>query len=194
MTEDEVLEVIENNAVRIASLYRAKCWWASHEDMAQEARRAQLEAWKKGGYDESFGGGIKRYLWAAGWMAVQRALHKASAPVSTSHRTSNLIGLRRAPTSYTVEGDAVVENPELPILDGEALVIAEDRKRRIQERVVELLGAQGAEFALGVMTHEFAPREVAEHHGVPVSVVYDAQSRLRNILIADRHLYELWRE
>jgi len=193
MNEAEVLEVIEANAVRIASLYKARCWWASHEDMAQEARRAQLEAYRKGGYDEAFGGGVRRYLWAAGWMAVQRVLHKASAPVSTSHRTSNLIGLRRVPTAYTV-GEVVVENPELPTLDGEAAAIAEDRRRRVQERVVALLGPEAAEFALGVMTHEWAPREVAEAHGVPVATVYAVQSRLRNILIGDRALYELWRD
>lgn len=191
---EELEGIIEKNAKKVASLYKRKCWWASHEDMTQEALLAQHQAVERKLYDETFGGNEARYLWATAVHAVLRYVHKTSAPVSTSHRTSNLIGLRRVPTALEGEDGGMYDHPELPTLDGEKTLIAEDHRKRVHARVVELLGEDGAEFALGAMTHEWKPREIAEHHGVSISVVYAAQSKLRSVLISDRALYELWRE
>lgn len=191
-----MLDVMQQNAAKAASLYKRRCWWASYEDMRQEALTAQLEAHARGNFDESFGRPLSAYLWSVAMYAVRRLVHKASAPVSTSHRTERLLGLYRTPTELEGEDGGTYENPALSVVVGstDSRVTAQDRARRVRQRVVELVGEDAAEFAFLVMTHEWRPNEVAEANGVPVKVVYAAQRRISNILIEDRELHQLWRE
>lgn len=191
-----MIETIQKNAMKAAALYKRRCWWASYDDMVQEALVAQLEAQERGTYDESFGRPLSAYLWTVAMYAVRRLVHKASAPVSASHRTDKLIGLYRTPVELEGEDGGTYENPALSddVLNTEVGVTAQDRHRRVRERVVELVGAQAAEFAFTVMTHEWRPAEVAEANGVPIKMVYAAQRRIAGALIEDRRLYELWKE
>jgi DNA-directed RNA polymerase specialized sigma subunit len=189
------LEIIQQNAARAAARYKRRCWWTSFEDMEQEAITAQIEAYSRGTFDESFGRPISAYLWSVAMFAVRRLVHKASAPVSASHRTDVLIGVYRDALELTGSEGGTVENPALPREPQatETRMSAQDRARRVRARVVELVGANEAEFAFCVMTHEWRPREIAEESGVSVQVVYKMQRRISNVLIEDPVLYELWK-
>ena len=190
------MEIVITNAERAAGRYKRRCWWANYEDMRQEAIVAQLETIDRGTYDPSFGRPLAAYLWTVAMYAVQRLVHKASAPVSTSHRTRNLVGLYRAPTEMQGEDGSSYQNPALndAHTSSEEKATAQDRANRVRARVVELVGEQAAEFAFSVMTHEWRPSEVADEHGVNVKIVYAAQRRIANTLIEDRRLYDLWKE
>lgn len=192
--DSNVVEIMERNATKAAACYRRRCWWADFDDMKQEALTAQLKAERAQTYDPEIGRPKSAYLWSVAMYAVRRLVHKASAPVSTSHRTENLIGLYRAPTEYKAEGGGWMPNPAMPTGNAETEMIAQDRAARIRARVVELLGPDSARFALEVLTHEWKPREVAEAHGVAVSVVYAAQRRLSSVLYADDVLQSIWEE
>lgn len=178
-------EIIHKNAVRAAGAYKRKCWWADYDDLYQTASLAQVEACRT--FDESWGRPLAAYLWRAAILATRTAVHKASAPVSASHQTENLLGLYRdtldAPHVQLESGETVEE------LFGEY-----ERARRVRERVTVLVGEQAMEFALGVITDEWKPREVAQAWGVPAQRVYSEQQRLIGILAGDVELCELWRE
>jgi len=190
------LTIIQQNAAKAASLYKRRCWWASFEDMQQEAITAQLEAQSRGTFDASFGRPLSAYLWSVAMYAVRRLVHKASAPVSTSHRTDNLIGLHRDALELTGDDGVARENPALAgtVRSTESAATAQDRASRVRSRVIELVGERDAEFAFCVMTHEWRPAEVAAAAGVPATAVYTKQRRISNTLIEDRVLYDLWKE
>jgi hypothetical protein len=192
-----MLTIMQENAAKAAALYKRRCWWTSFEDMEQEAIMAQLEAHSRGHFDESFGRPISAYLWSVAMFAVRRLVHKASAPVSASHRTEVLLGVHRDALELTSPDGSVRENPALPTSTphtAETHMSKHDRASRVRLRVVELVGVQEADFAFCVMTHEWRPNEVAKSADVPVRVVYSMQRRIANVLIADRTLYELWKE
>lgn len=191
---EQVVEIIQRNASRAAACYRRRCWWADFDDMRQEAIAAQLKAERGRTYDEELGRPLSAYLWSVALYAVRRLVHKASAPVSTSHRTENLLGLYRAPTELHLEGGHVIPHPALPSRNAEDEAIAQDVDTRVRLRVVELLGTETARFALEVMTHEWKPQEVAEANGVPVRVVYAAQRRVADVLYSDDVLRSIWEE
>lgn len=146
-----LLDTIQQNAARAAARYKRRCWWTSFDDMEQEAISAQLEAHSRGTFDESFGRPLSAYLWSVAMFAVRRLVHKASAPVSASHRTEVLIGVYRDPMEFTGPDGGVVENPALPSEPQtiETRMSAQDRARRVRERVIELVGVQEADFEIG---------------------------------------------
>lgn len=186
---------IELNASKIAAKYKRRCWWASYEDIKQEAIRAQLEAARNREYDPSEGNG---YLWMAGTYAARKFVHKASAPVSASHRTEKLIGLYRAPLEFVGESGAKYDHPKLQeqarAVNPEESLAREELVGRVRKRVVELVGAEAAAFAVYVMSHEWRPREAAEANGVPVRNVYVAQKQIAQVLRCDPQLRALWKE
>ena len=191
-----VLEIMQNNAAKAAGIYKKKCWWASYEDMVQEALVAQLEAHDRGNFDESFGRPLSVYLASVAIYAVRKFVHKSSAPVSTSHRTANLIGLHRSPVELTGEDGSTYQNPALNREESssERREIAQDRSRRVRTRVVELVGENATVFALTVMTHEWRPAEVAQSGNVLIKDVYRAQRKIAKVLLHDPELLELYRE
>jgi hypothetical protein len=176
--------MIHRNAARAAGRYKRKCWWADYGDLYQAASLAQVEAWDK--FDESWGRPREAYLWRAAFLAARTTVHKASSPVSTSHRTENLLGLYRESleTPHPALEDA---------MSAEDLCSLYERARRVRARVATLLGDDAVGFALGVITDEWKPREVAQANGCTAQRVYAAQQRMVRVLSCDRELYELWR-
>ena len=201
----EVLEEIERNAKVISRRYKRRCWWLEVEDVKQEAIGAQLQALSR--FDATRGTPIGGYLWGAALNAARRAVHKASAPVSHSHRTERLLGLFRAPLTRPAPdgGDRHSAGPEndVPIAElttlGQCdayideLVIAADIAGRVRARMVKLLGEDGAEFALGALTDEWTPREIAAQSKTTPHVVYRAQQHAQAVLRGDEELFDLWR-
>lgn len=193
MTNQEE-EIIEVNARKAAALYKRRCWWASVEDMQQEARTAQLEALERGGFDESWGRPLSAYLWTVAFYAVRRLVLKASAPVSTHYRLDKLIGLHRSPTEFVGESGEVREVLVSSAQDAESLVEAHRCAQRVRARVETLLGARNAAFVFGVMTGEYRPEEIAEAHSMPLQRVREAQKHCRKVLQDDAVLFDLWRD
>lgn len=181
------LALIDRNASRAAGRYKRKCWWVDYDELHQVAALAQVEASPK--FDPSWGRPLEAYLWRAAFIAVRTAVAKASAPVSSrSQPQRDLRGLYRAPLPEDTGAPlhaALVEEPH---------VVRYDRARRVRERVTSLFGEQSLEFALGVLTHEWNPRDVAREHGVAVTEVYAARQLMTQRLAADEVLLQLWKE
>ena len=173
------------NAKKVAGAYKKKCWWASYDDMYQEAWCAQLGALR--GFDQSWGRPVAADLYSVAQYAVRRLVHKESSPVSASHRTDVLIGLHRAPDG--VSEDIVAHTPPPDVC-----AVAFERVGLVRERVVSLIGEAGATFAFAVITDEWTPRDVAAANNLPVTDIYAAQRRVTATLSRDRELLNLWKD
>lgn len=193
---------IMHNAHIAAVRYRRRVWWADVDEMRQEAVKEQLAAARtidlsgRTNPDDYFGAAMYRI--AA--ISIKTMLCKASAPVSTRHRVNNLKGLTHATITMAPMGATDSDyfertRPELvthetPEHETQASEIA----RLVRDRVVEVLGADGAEFAMIMLSGEFSPREVVEEHGGEAETVYGAMRRIRAMLSADSTLHEMWRQ
>ena len=193
----EQFEKIQSNAKRIASRFRRKCWWIDRDELEQAAVLEQLKAARN--YDPGRGrtGDIEfgAYTWRVAVLAARRSVLKASAPVTAHHRLEVLKGVSHTSLTIMNEQGEERERPELvepsPWLDD--LAQRSEFLARIQARVVELLGEDGAAFAFGVLSDEFRPAEVAAYHNIPAETVYRAARRMKRQLIEDRELWEMWR-
>jgi len=191
------LTLISLNAKTVARRYRRRVWWVSVEDLEQEALAAQLAAERT--FDLSkgeFGG----YAWRAAVLACHRYVLSQSAPVSGRHDPSVLKGLYRE--EFASESNDADQRKRYAVVPGQgnedlSLEEAIDRARlavRVRRRLRQVLGKQGEKFALGMLTREFTPREVARDHSVEVQRVYSAVRSIRDKVSADQVLYDLWRE
>lgn len=181
----ELCETIAENARKVAGAYKKKCWWASYDDMFQEAWVAQAESVHR--FDESWNRPIGAYLYSVAQYAVRRLVHKDSSPVSASHRTEVLIGLHRAPDGVS---ENITENNPTP----DACAVMCERVGRVRARVVDMVGESGAQFAFAVISDEWTPREVAAANNVAVTEIYAAQRRMTATLSRDQELLHLWKE
>jgi DNA-directed RNA polymerase specialized sigma24 family protein len=171
------LNTARKNAAVVARRYARRCWWASREDLEQEALAAQLDCLPR--YDPAQGP-WERFAFAAARRAVVTALLRESAPVSCLGRPAKLVGLLRAPL-----------DPEAHILT--VPVDAAIDLCRARERVVELLGESDANLILGVMAG-WKPAEIAEYNRVPVHAVYTRLAAIRRRLEGDSELHHFWKE
>lgn len=190
----EHIELIEDIAVKIASRYTRRVWWASRADLEQAARTSMVYAISK--FDPSRGANgdipLGSYLWMVARNEVAREVMKESSPVSAMHRRTNGIGLTRASLTVTVDG-AEYERAELAVqndLDDRYETL--QRAEQIRRRLESLLGASGAAFALKVLTGDVKPAQVAEKSRIPVERVYAYNRDVREALREDPELMALW--
>lgn len=175
----EVLKTITKNADKVAKRYKRRCWWADVEDLRQEAIVQQLDAWRR--FDVSQGVALEGYLFRVAVYAARRALLKASAPVSASHRLDVLVGLYRAPVQEDSAGIAK---------DAEHAFFA----RQVEDRLVRCLGADRAAFTISMIVEGWSVREVAEANNVTSKDVTQELARAQGMMRADSTLHLLWRE
>lgn len=193
-------EKIELNAKKATNRYRRKVWWGDPHDMVQEAIKEQYAAARtldlSGRVDANDYFGAAMYRIAA--IAIKRLLMKASAPVSAHHRVDDLKGLIRAPLfDSSPSRDGAMRAAVRPELTEHStpyhLVRDAMIAHQVRQRVAELLGDDGAEFALALLTGEFAPHDVVEEHGVTPKEVWSTVRRMKDQLSSDGVLHELWR-
>ncbi len=172
---------IASNARKVARRYQRRMWWVDGEDLEQEAWLAQLTALRT--YDPQEGG-FGGYAWRAALYACQRFVLQASAPVSAQHDPTELIGLFR---EALINDEHVAPESVEEVLDEARLA------HRVRMRLQELLGAEVLAFALAMLSKEYAARDVAADHGVPVQRVYKEVRAIRDKVAGDRVLFDLWR-
>lgn len=171
-------EEITRRARGIARYYASRVPGVSEDDLASEATLAQLQVVDR--YDESCGS-WSGYAHRVAYRAARDAM-RFLYPVSGRRRSAStdLRGTRGvlfveehlASDGHTVEREVIV--------------------RQVRARVVELVGEDGADFALSTLTGEFKPAEVAADNDVDVVDVYTAENRIRRTLRDDYRLRKLW--
>lgn len=187
MTPEQIRKV-QSLGAKAAMRFGGKCWWADREDLAAAAVAAMVDATQR--FDPDRGVEYGAYCWRVAEIAVKKALLKASAPVSAHHRPEVLMGLQRAPLSaLEAPGRPAEHNPW-----ADERLTREQFIRRVRQRLIELLGTDGASFALGVLGDEHTTHEVAQHHRLSSWDVRRAADRARARLASDPQLQELWTE
>ena len=186
------LKEITNNAGKATSRYMRQCWWADPKDMKQEAIAAQLKAAPN--WDRQCGVPFGAYLWRVAVLSIRNWLWRASAPVSSRSRPERLRGIQHlALLVFTADGQAY-ERPELRThATPEANAQGTERSRKVQARLVALLGADGAKLATGVLSKEYTPGDLAYENNIPPAQVYRMMRQIRTRL-HDQELYDLWLE
>jgi hypothetical protein len=195
----EQLRVMEEKARQAAASYAKRVHWVDRRELEQtawvEMLRAVRETW-----DEDEGTPFGAFCWLVARNALQRAVFKAAAPVSASHRIKVLANLRHA------EVEAPTQEPDAPREEREEVSALNVHNRpdevyelaarahAVRERVRALVGERGEPFAFAVCNQTFAPAQIAAEHGVTVEYVYHLRTRVKNILRADQALYDLWKE
>lgn len=196
----EHLKMINDNAARVAWRYSKRCRWASYEDIRQEALLAQVTALSTYDPDHMSGAPLGAYTYISARRAVVRLVLRASAPVSSTHRETNLLGVRGVDIMTDVAEDAGAmfdqERADVSVTNpfDAAHTHREEWSFRVRSRLVDLVGAEWAEFALMALTHEFLPAEIAAEHDVSRMTVYRAAARLKLELEKDDVLAQLWKE
>lgn len=174
-------EVILANAKAISRRYKRRVWWVSVEDVEQEAVAAQLDALTRFDAEK---GAFGAYMWRACVYACHRQIVSDSSPVSSRHDVRNLIGLYRHEF-----------NEEEHEQDQEELLDRAIRSKHVRSRVEAVLGsASRAEFAIQVIGGEFKPAEVAEDNAVSAKRVYSEIRKMKEALMVDSELHQLWSE
>lgn len=181
MIEQATIDVILQQADRIAKRYKRRCWWVSEEDVRQEAIEAQLRAVPK--FDEQWGRPLCAYLWRAAFIAARRSVLKASAPVTAHYRLDVLIGLQRAPITELTESAYSAQGGDNA-----------ERAGRVLTRVVESLGEKEAALVVGAWVEGWTPEEIAEANGVEPRRVRFALRVLEGKLQRDPILRTMWKE
>jgi len=190
-------------ARRAARAYAAKCWWASYEDLVQEAFIATIKAART--FDPEHGAPIDAYLYRAAVLTLQPVLLRASAPVSAPRRKlDQLRGVTQAthpagPLHFVSEGGQPGLAPEVLALRApdncEVLVDLHMWRERVRTRMTELLSdAQHTHITIPILLDGAESYEVAEREGLPLKDVYNATNRARRRLAKDLVLWRLWKD
>ncbi len=173
------LTITFKNAQVVAARYHRRCWWTDEEDLRQQAILEQLKS------AETFDperGIWQQYSWRVAVNGLRRYVLKQSAPVSAEHDLNVLKGLQRTDLASLADmvhsaGDA--EHDRMLV--------------QIRERVEFLVGKDGADFALGMLSEGWTAAEVAKQNGIRVRRVYATIAKVRKALEEDRVLYDMWR-
>lgn len=198
-------------AMRVAKRYARRVWWASIDDMAQDAALAMLEALPR--YDTERGA-LEPYLQRVGVLAVRNALWKASAPVSTPTNpdrkdTERLRGLHRI-SDAVLEWGGDTELPDdgsgprriapAPLEQAYSLPVAEEELiqhcvRSVLRTAIDMAtkGSHDLRLAEPVLADELTPAEVAAELSLPVERVYKAVQRARLAIATDKYVRKVWR-
>lgn len=179
---DSTLKAMLDEAALVAKRYARKCRWADVRDMAQEARVAVLDAYKR--YDGKRS--VTAYAGTVATYAVRAWLSNNVSAVNVSWRHRKEVATTR------VVGDDVLMSMTADDLAADECLAREEGLRLTAERVAQLL-AEGREAelaALVLMGQKSA--DVAAKADVPVSMVYRARQSLAKKLKHDSMLREAW--
>lgn len=175
------MSTLDRIALAAAARYKRRCWWASFEDLVQQARLAVVEAERT--YDPQTGVPFEGYAWRAAINQLHALILRESAPVSApGHKLPDLKGLYRQ-----MLDEGVVDSNTDPY----AVLIALERERQVACAIDgALAGSLDEEIARSVLLQECRPRHVARAHGIPVRQVYRAVHAARTRI---GNSYECWR-
>lgn len=174
----KILEIAETAARR----YQRRVWWASVEDMTQEAATAMTKATTT--WDPKVGVTLEAYLWRVAVLAIQPLITRDSSPVSSGARPKKALrGLYRAPVD--------IHAPDKRPSTEERLREAQWRDE-VWERVLAMDPSGG--MAADVLLGDKRSAEVASDNGVDVREVYGAASKTRNRMRDSYDLYRLWKD
>lgn len=196
---------IKKLAQAAARRYTVRTAWAcDREDVEQSALLAMTDALPR--FDPTRGVDRGAYLWEAAKQGAKRAVVKAHSPMTSvpGMRAATQAGRMSWPTregvtrvssdgeDTTEERSAVAElNADA---DPEALVSDVTWRRAVRERLRELLGRLGSEFAIGAVTGEWTAGDIAGAHGVHLRDVEALRASVRKVLSQDEALFRLWEQ
>jgi hypothetical protein len=191
-TQEQVAKIV-SNAKKVASRYLRTNPRASREDMEQEAVLAQLSSAHL--WDEESGVPFGAYMWRVSVLATRTWLWKSNSPVSTLGRPTNLRGAQSL-SLLVYAADGSIHDRPLPssISTPEHLVARMERATIVRKRLKSLLGAVGANLAIGVLSEEYRAREASVATGIPVDLVYRMMREIRCRIESSRELNALWHE
>jgi DNA-directed RNA polymerase specialized sigma24 family protein len=178
------LECMRSTAAKAVSRYAGAMRWLGRDELEQTALVEMCQA--RDGYDPTRGVDFGALMWRVAINAISRAVRKARSPMSaTWHDVKALSEHRREP----VEDDTMIEHttPEDDTSE-------EQLNARVRARLAALVGEHGVPFALGVMSKEYSPGEVAATHNVPVRRVYKLAAQVRRAIFRDYVLFQMWEE
>lgn len=193
-------ELVQRLAWAAANRYARACrGFVSSSELFSAAQLACVTA--LGTFDPARGTPRGAYVWQAALNAARRSAHTQGCPVEHQHRVEKLQGLRSVPTVHedpedgAMVTDAAMEAAmafELDPLSPEEEVANAERAAAIRARLVAVLGENGAALGVALFTGEWSPKQVADHHGVPVRHVYYLQQTIRARVEGDAELLSLW--
>jgi DNA-directed RNA polymerase specialized sigma24 family protein len=176
-------------AERVARKYARKVWWASLDELRQEALLACFLAERT--WDAEVGVPLEAYAWTCAWRSVGRWLLRNSSIVSASWgKVGDLAHLCSVPVDESAHDVA-------PWADA----VLDDKRWRasVREEVLTVLAHGGMSeadqrLALEVLVQGRAPSEVAQSSAVPIAQVKKARRRAARLVLQDFQCYRLWRE
>ena len=181
-------------ASKVAKRYHRRLGWrglgTEREELEQVAWAALLHAHRGGSYDPLVGE-FGAWCWRIAEAAVSREVLVTGSPV-TSSQNGTRERAERACNHTRVDVEVIhwVAEHRTP----EHRLKLEQWKARVRERVSDLVGDSGAAFIIAVVSREWTPEEIAEHHDQPVQNVYAARAKAARRLRDDPVLLRLWRE
>lgn len=176
----EVLRI----AKKAAQSYARRCWWASVDDLTQEAAAAILKAQTT--FDPNRGTPFRAYALRAAEYALQPYLWGESSPVSGSFGaklSGALAGLHRA---GEVDPQTPAEAPD------PATVVTTEQWARAVQALVRSVDPTG--LAREVLLNENKSADVAADKNIPVNHVYSATAKAREALKRSAEAYQLYKE
>jgi hypothetical protein len=186
-TKDE-----ERVVCQVASAYARRCWWASLDDLKQEARVAVLEA--RATFDSKRGVPFTAYARRACALALREWLWRESIPASASRNVitskagaDKLRSIQRAPLTE-VAGLSSSAQPADTALDHARWAA------RVVGRLAGLLVAVDDGALAAAVLAGAPPCDVAASARVPVRRVYRAAWRAREAARADDGLHAMLAE
>lgn len=175
---DDVLEI----AKKVARRYARRCWWASREDLEQEASLAVMQAART--FDPHVGVPFKGYAHRAAVNALGPYLWRQSSPVSeTFHRLKTLAGVVHTELKEAYH----LASPDRPDL----MLEEAQWRQQVRERVLALAQeTPDGQLAMALLLEG----EAAAEDDQPRQSVYRASARIRGKIRIDWELYSLWKE
>lgn len=167
-------------ATAAAKRYAGRCSWVLFEDCLSVANLACTEArrtWK-----EDRGTPLDAYAWRACIFALRRFVWKASAPVTAPDK--KLTELAEVSACELTDTPLIHVSPEDVI----------DTRRWVARVCARLHAIVRDDLGLEALLTDEKPAEVAHRRDIPVSRVYAAKRRAKDIVSADETTHQLWRE
>lgn len=188
------LEALVTTAV---GRFARKVWWASRDDLRQEAHVAAAEAART--YVEGCCNEPEQYYWRAIVFALSRMLWRESAPVSGGlHRPKvQRAGLTRAAISDGMDagdsdgvrsdGGVVLVSPD----DVEALAIEAEWRANVRDRLCDLASTDAERTSVEILLEEVTAKDAAERLGCSTAAANGLATRMKSRASGDSTLYDL---
>ena len=195
----EDVAVLDKTACKAAARYARRVFWASIDDLKQEALLAAVEAAKRW-YDPSTGVPLSAYAWRACVLHLRNWCWRNGSPVSapSTHTVAELRGLhRRSWEAKTHGARSLIETHAGPVAvedlyyDAEWNALVRDQVRfLIEERMPEA----EKHIAVRVLIDDEEQQAVAEDLGMPKESVWRISRRARVLLAENEMLFNFWKE